>query len=211
VNNGTVRKQGGTGTAVFNGIPFTNTGTVEIVQGVLQLTGDYTPGSNAVLRTYINGPASSPDYGRLNVGGTATLAGALVAVTVGGYVPPAGSDYSILTAAAVLGTFSEFTSSLNQDTLLLNPVYGPTGVRLRMVDPTALLGDTWRSEPDGAFHCLLHGVAAELYRIDVSTDLKTWGPLTTVVVPASTVLEFVDLQAAGVPVRYYRVTFVPGP
>jgi len=211
VNYGTVRKLGDGGTAGFIGIPLVNHGTLELFAGTLYMNGDYVHSEDAVLRTHLRGPGAPADFGRLEVAGTIQLAGDLEVKFVDGYVPSTDSDYRVIAAGRVEGVFSDFTSDLTGLNLYLNPLYSLAGVRLPMVEPTAWFADNgWRG-PDGSFHVEIHGVASQSYRIDTSADLKAWGPLTTMVMPASTTFEFVDPPSAGRPLRYYRVVFVPGP
>lgn len=211
VNRGTVRKEGGTGTTTFDQIAFTNTGNLELVRGVLRINGDYLHSDEAIFRTYLSGPGLPSDFGRLEVSGTVELGGTLEIGFAGDYLPPTNADYPIITAGRVVGTFAAFKSALPGNNLYLNPVYGPTGVRLPMVDPIASVsGDMWRAS-DGSFHFEIRGVAAQSYRVDASSNLQSWAPISTIVIPASTVFDFVDQDTALHPARFYRVSFVPTP
>jgi hypothetical protein len=211
VNHGTVRKVGGTGTTTFDQIAFTNTGSLELVRGVLRINGNYLHSDEAIFHTYLSGPGSPADFGRLEVSGTVDLGGTLEIEFVGDYLPSAEVNYPLITAGHVVGTFDHFKSALPGNNLFLNPVYGPTGVRLPMIDPLASMsGNMWRAA-DGSFHFEIHGVAAQSYRVDVSSDLQTWALLGTVVIPASTVSDFADSEAVNFPVRFYRVSFIPEP
>ena len=71
--------------------------------GVLTISGSYTQASTGTYNVLI---VSASDYSRLVVGGHATLDGTLRLTLASGFVPLAGSQFSILTATGgISGTF----------------------------------------------------------------------------------------------------------
>jgi hypothetical protein len=211
LNLGTVRKEGGTGTTTFNGIPFTNQGTLELAQGTLRIEDNYAPTAGATLRTVVSGPGATTDFGRLEVSGTAQLNGELEVRLADGFVPPEGSDYAVLSAGAIVGTFAGFSSDLTQNNRYMNPVYEPDGVRLVTVDASGRLLDGQSRWQDGMFHLTIQGVANQSYQLEASTNLVDWMVLSSQVIPASTLWQFIDQDSTNIPVRFYRVLFLATP
>jgi hypothetical protein len=94
---------GGNGTIEGN---VTNNGTVAPGNspGAIAIEGNYTQAGDAALAMEIAGPAAD-QFDVLSVTGQASLDGFLNVALLDGYVPPAGSSFTILTAAAVTGAF----------------------------------------------------------------------------------------------------------
>lgn len=112
---------GSVGGLTVNGTLLTNTGL-----GVATVTRDLNLSSGATLAYGVNADGSSAP---LNIGGTANLNGATLRIqpSVGDY--PWQSQYTVLTAGAVNGTFGQVTS----DYAFLTPTltYASTSVGLR--------------------------------------------------------------------------------
>ena len=60
----------------------------------------------------------------------------------------------------------------------------------------------------GTFHLNLLGENGRTYVIEASTNLQNWTPIYTNTVTGGT-LQFDDMGAAGVPVRFYRAVVIP--
>jgi hypothetical protein len=105
--------------------------------GTLNIGGSYTQQAGATLAIEL---ASASSYDRLVVSGTASLAGTLAVSLTGGYLPAAGDNFQIITAAG----FSNmtFTTVLPQlpENLVWNVDYATTSVTLA-VAPAGLAGD----------------------------------------------------------------------
>ena len=63
--------------------------------------------------------------------------------------------------------------------------------------------------PDGRFQLRLTGDPHQAYRLDCSTNLTLWTPLTTNNADASGILEVTDLEAGPFPWRFYRGVIAP--
>lgn len=110
---GTVRIQGATSkivvagesTAVFHDAVTNSGGTIEVFPGStpVYLQGLTTIGSGSVLSIHLADPAGDPDFGQVEVQGTAELAGNLQVQLATGFVPMAGDAFQILTAGVVSG------------------------------------------------------------------------------------------------------------
>ena len=64
--------------------------------------------------------------------------------------------------------------------------------------------------PGGAFRFQLSALTGDSYRIDVSSDLATWTPLTTLT-PNISPWSVDDAAAAGMSNRFYRTAPSSGP
>ena len=106
---GTVRIQGassrivvaGESTAVFHD-PVTNSGgVIEVFPGssAVYLQGLTTTGSGSALSIHLADPGEDPDFGQVEVGGSAALDGKLQVQLAGGFLPTNGDSFQILTAA----------------------------------------------------------------------------------------------------------------
>jgi hypothetical protein len=98
---------GGTGTVAGS---LTATGGVLApgdAPGPLQIAGEYTEESGGTLAIGIAGPTPGTEFDQLLVGGAASLAGALSVTEEGGYEPPLGQTFKIISHAPLSrGSFS---------------------------------------------------------------------------------------------------------
>ena len=92
-----------------------NTTTAEIISGpganVLTVSGNFTQGSSATLQMGLGGSTAGSGYSQLQVSGSASLAGTLAAVTLGGYSPPSGTTFQLITYDSHTGTFSSINGA----------------------------------------------------------------------------------------------------
>jgi hypothetical protein len=135
-NRGTVQTVAGAGgTRLLQG-SLSNQGTVLVdVGSPLQIGRTFSQTSAGTLKSNL---ASATSYGVLNVtGGSATLAGAVAPVLIGGYLPTVGTNFPVLTASSVSGTFATEThGNVNTKGLYLLPTYSGTGVSLNTTQAT---------------------------------------------------------------------------
>ena len=118
VGGAILQANSGSGNVAINGGTLTGTGQIT---GNLLGTGKVTPvgtvaGPMTVMGAYdsagtltIPVSGTSPagiDYGQLSATGAATLGGTLTFATEGGYLPPIGTEYTIVKAAIITGTFA---------------------------------------------------------------------------------------------------------
>jgi hypothetical protein len=82
-------------------VPVTDQGTIRVPEGTLSIAGDYRPAGAAALVITESGATSE-----LSVAGTAALGGTLSIATAAGYLPPVGTEVSVLDATSVSGSFS---------------------------------------------------------------------------------------------------------
>ena len=93
--------------------------------GPLTIRGNYTQASTGSLNILLTSPTA---YGRLVVGGRATLAGSLVVSSANGFAPGAGDRFTILTAGR--GVTGAFTSLHTGTVLNLSVTMQPNAVVL---------------------------------------------------------------------------------
>ncbi|MEO8350299.1 MAG: carboxypeptidase regulatory-like domain-containing protein [Chthoniobacteraceae bacterium] len=97
----------------------TNTGNLTLgPDSVLTVTGDFSqPGGRLELQ--IADTSASGQFGRVAIGGVATLGGTLAVNAVNAFAPGAGDSYTLLTFASRAGTFAAF-EGIDQS---FNPVF----------------------------------------------------------------------------------------
>ena len=136
-NSGTFTKSVATGTtSIAGGINFTNTNTIGVQGGIINLGGNYAPPGSAALNVTLGGLTVGTQFGRLAVSGTATLTGALNVALASGYMPNAGDSFRIVTAGTRTGTFTS-TSGLDLGSgRYLTVSYDSTGVNLLAAQAT---------------------------------------------------------------------------
>jgi T5SS/PEP-CTERM-associated repeat protein len=111
INNiyGTVRLQGagskmviaGESTVVFHDAVTNNGGVIEVFPGStpIYLQGLTTMGAGSLLSIHLADADDGPDFGKVEVAGSATLAGNLQLQLAAGFVPVVGDSFPVLTAA----------------------------------------------------------------------------------------------------------------
>jgi hypothetical protein len=106
-NIGTLTVAAGSGTATITNLAFTNSGTIKITSGTL-FAGNpgYHQISGGALVLAITGTKPGSQFGQLQVGGLATLAGALRVSTAGGFVPKHGQSFAVVLFRTRSGQFS---------------------------------------------------------------------------------------------------------
>jgi hypothetical protein len=103
-NAGTIRRTASTGTASFQYLPVTNTGTIAIESGYLRIRlGSYTQAATGTLAIDIAGGAPGTGYGVLQVVGPMSLAGTLDLDLVGGFAPAPGQTFQVMTFSGRVG------------------------------------------------------------------------------------------------------------
>ena len=97
--------------------------------GVLTIQGNYVQQSGGGLRIEITGFVPETEYDRLVVTGSATLDGRLTIDSAPGFLPPAGSQFNILTGLRT-GEFSRVEGDLLLNMNWYAPLYYPALVQL---------------------------------------------------------------------------------
>ena len=140
--------------------------------GVLTVTGDYRQEAAGALDVEIGGTESGVGHDRLDVTGTATLAGLLRLETVEGFQPGTDDEFELIRHAAVYGEFDE-VAGLEPDAShsYQPPSYEPRATWLRRaVAPDARIEDVTLNEGDdgdaqAAFEVTLSATPTRTVRI----------------------------------------------
>ena len=203
-NSGMLRKPTGAGTAIID-VVFYNQGVIE------QLSGIWTFGRNFSLTegTVLFGLAGDTTFGRINLTGTASLAGSLAARLLNGYVPATNRTFQIMSYGVVSGTFTD-TSGLDVGFgRYFTPVYTPTSLTLQThATNTTSFTPVVLSEPRqelNGFSFLFTGDPGTDYTVQFSTNLSqtNWSTLLVTNIPVSPA-KVTDPNPPD-PKRFYRV------
>ncbi|MFO0940978.1 MAG: LamG domain-containing protein [Pirellulales bacterium] len=134
--NGDVTLSGGTlsGRGTVSGSTFTNSGgtlSPGSSPGLINITGDYVQTAGGVLDIEVGGTSSvTPDFDRLVVSGSASLAGTLNVSLINGFVPDVSESFVYLTAASRTGSFSTTNLPNHAAIDLLSSQYTSTSASL---------------------------------------------------------------------------------
>lgn len=144
-------------THYFGGNLLLNDGTMVLGASPGRMSVDMAFTQTAIGRMEIGvaGPsAATPQFDILNVNGTATLDGTLVANVEGGYNPPLGTAFEILTGVPRVGTFASVEGSR------FSATYPVTGNPPRSMNNVVLVAQAASSE-DFATWAASHGITAD--------------------------------------------------
>jgi hypothetical protein len=209
-NAGTLRKSVSTGTTTIgDSVPFTNYGLVDIQSGFLAANGGYVSSSNAVLNCALAGTAPGTNYGQLQVSGSVTLKGTLSVNLANNYIPTKNDSFTVVTAGAQSGGFSNFIYPSNQVSMVLSNTTTSVIVQVTNVlavpQPLLVAPQLSGSNIDLAWTA----VSNTTYRVEFnpSLTLTNWTPLPGDVTALS------DTASKSDPLtpsnRFYRVLVVP--
>jgi cadmium resistance protein CadD (predicted permease) len=104
INAGTVSKSKGADTASIY-VPFTNSGTAEVLAGILSFNGSFVPASG----TLEFGASSLGNVGQVDVSGNVALNGTASITWLDGFVPAIGNTFHLINYASHTGTFSSIS------------------------------------------------------------------------------------------------------
>ena len=206
LNAGTIRKTGGAGTTFFNGVVFTNTGSVEVQSGTLSFNNGFTQTAAGTLRMELGGLTPGSGFGQLVVNGQATLAGALNVTLINGFTPGFSDAFSVLSYNSRSGSFASINFPLLPNALALTAQYNSTSLTLLTVNAggnnqTNTFQMTRAS--NGLPELRFTGEPNHTYRLQASTNLTDWLDISTNT-PVNGLLRFVDPDAASIDHRFYR-------
>jgi hypothetical protein len=126
VNSGTLTVAAGHGTATITNVAFTNSGTVKIASGTLAAGNPgYRQTSGGSLVLTITGTKPGSQFGQVQVGGLATLAGALHVTPAGGFVPKHKQSFAVVVYRTRSGQFGSKSGSPS-----FNVAYGATAANV---------------------------------------------------------------------------------
>ena len=131
-NTGTIAVEPGTGGERKLEGSLTNDRLLSLGAGTtLKVTGAYTEAKAGTLETMLGGTS---DFGALSVGGSATLAGTVLARQVNPFKGELGQKFAILTAASRSGSFGHTSGATIGPDLYYSPVNTATGTNLVVLE-----------------------------------------------------------------------------
>ncbi len=174
-------------------------GTSNDLPGTLQITGNYTQGSNGTLNMYITPNTQVPgtDYSVLEVGGNASLAGNMNIDNIGNFVlADGGNQYDLIyTNGSVTGQFASINYD-NQFASYITPsiYYGSDYVILKLVtpQPTQTITNTVTTTINNTVTTTLVNTVTTTINNTLTTTLDR--TLTTSI--EKTILRTISLQSA---------------
>jgi hypothetical protein len=182
---------------------------LSVTAGTLTLTN--TAGTSAIFGNYTNGGAAtlsiqlSNTSNALSVSGAASLAGTLRLRYAAGFQPALGQQFTLLTAPAISGIFTN----------ILLPSVGSNGLGLAVsISTTSIVATAVNFAPslssptlttNGGFQFSLTGVAGSKYVFQACTNLTAanWISLQTNSSP------FTFQETRITPQRFYRAIYLP--
>ncbi len=186
-NNGTLRKPIGPNTATMD-VVFHNAGVIE------QLSGIWTFGRNFSLTegTVLFGIGGDTTFGRINLTGTASLAGRLAARLLNGYVPNTTRTFQVMNYGVVAGSFTDYTGLDVGSGRAFAPLYTPTSLTLQTYAtnssgvPTPIVLSNPKRTPNG-FTFQFTGDPGTTYTVQYSTNvgISNWTSLLVTNIPVS--------------------------
>lgn len=130
-NDGLFRRSGSSSQLVMD-IPFTNTGTLEVVNNTLNFTDDYTQSASGEMIISIGGNST---FGAVKVDGQTSLNGTLTVQLINGFQPLPGQTYQILNHDSLDGWFEKIQGLNPNSSMALVPTQSSTGLTLRATLP----------------------------------------------------------------------------
>jgi uncharacterized repeat protein (TIGR01451 family) len=110
IASGNLTKQG-PGTVNVS-VAFTNSGTLNLPEGIIRVNGNYSPSANSTLSVTVAGATPGLQLGQLQVANTGTLAGTLSITTDPSFTPAVGQTFTIVTCTPCAGKFKAVTGQL---------------------------------------------------------------------------------------------------
>ncbi|HUF63049.1 MAG TPA: hypothetical protein VMN36_13310, partial [Verrucomicrobiales bacterium] len=206
-NAGTLRKTGN-GSSTTLSVPFTNTGTVEMLGGTLNATGSVTLTAESAFRFVIGGPSPGADFGRFTATGTLDLNGTIDFALANEFAPAEGQRFTVMAAGMLAGEFADVLGNVLPNRLFFSP-----DQRLRelvILTKSGLPALETGAWPAGS-QFRIRGIPGQLYRVYASPGLGAggWALLDTFIMPAHSYTDFIDPEAASFRQRFYIAEFVP--
>ncbi|HYG22076.1 MAG TPA: hypothetical protein VEH04_04775 [Verrucomicrobiae bacterium] len=210
-NAGTFRKASGIGTTTIpGGVPFNNSGVVDIRSGVLAVNGGYVSSTNALLNCGLGGTTAGTNHGQLQVAGAVALNGAFSVDLIPGFVPATNDTFTVIVAGSRNGTFSSFLYPSNLVSMQLSNSPGSVVVRvLDVLAPLSLpylftpgrIGSNWKLS--------WTAVSNASYRLEYNPEFgsSNWAALPGDVTALSNTASKLDISTPSN--RLYRVRVLP--
>jgi len=201
INQGTVRKSGGTGRSDIGAYFNNSSGILDVQTGTIGLTNNYSLSGG----TLNFGISSSNHYGQLFIGGSPALSGGLSVNLNDGYVPAPGTSFTLLNYASERGAFSplDLVPWINWQT-----TYDATSFILTVLgyEPTI---DSNVTSLSNQFTLQFAGNPAFTYAVIATTNLalplSNWTSLGTATITTNGLFQYIDSHGTNDPQRFYEL------
>ncbi len=200
-SGGTFRQLAGS----FSLQSLTNSGTVDLKNGTLNVAGDFFSGSSSTYEVTLGGNTAGSGFNQINAQ-TLTLNGSLQVTLTNGFSPASGSSLVIASDSSQSGTFSSTSLPALGGGASMDVRYLPTSLILDIVP--AFFGLTNAAYTNGSFQFSLNGNPASAYDVQASTNLIDWVTIGTNS-PFTGSVNFMDTNAANSNRRFYRARIFP--
>ncbi|MGB0579458.1 MAG: hypothetical protein ACPGVU_07130 [Limisphaerales bacterium] len=192
----------GSGTLV--GDVVNNAGTIRpgAPLGVISITGSYQQAANGTLAIDVGGTTAGTQFDRVQITGTATLAGALSSTLANGFTPTLSDTFEVITASSVTGAFTSLSGSFGEG-LIPVATYGAGTVTIGIVNalPVVDLGTLTTAGSGLSFR--ITGITGQTYVVQGSQDFRNWSDVETRLLTV-TEWDFSEMNPVT-PHRFYRV------
>ena len=203
VNQGVISADVSGGTIVVDAEPFQNNGTLAATLGTATLAGSF----NLAGGTLEFGLSSTNSFGKIQISGSAALAGTVAATLLNGFMPAVSNSFPVLTYGSFTGAF---TNTELPSGFVWQTNYGPTTFTLT-VSGTTVSGISPVLKPilnpSGQFLLQFTGSTNADYTVLASTNLavplSNWVSLGNASVLSNTLYQFIDTNSTNFPERFY--------
>ncbi|MGO8764401.1 MAG: hypothetical protein ACLQSR_04605 [Limisphaerales bacterium] len=203
INQGTVRKSGGTGTSDIGAFFSNSSGTLDAQTGTIGLTNSYY----LVGGTLNFGISGLTSYGQIYLSGISTLSGSLSINLNDGYTPTNSDVFPLLTYASESGVFTNMTLptwinwqsnySSTTFTLTVSNLDGKPVLASATVPAPGQFSFQFAGNPNGNYSVLA--------TTNLILPLADWTTLGTASLVSNDLFQYVDQHATNYPQRFYKL------
>jgi hypothetical protein len=198
VNQGLISADVSGGTIVVDAEPFQNNGTLAATLGTAELAGSF----NLAGGTLEFGLSNTNSFGKIQISGSAALAGTVAATLLNGFMPAVSNSFPVLSYSSESGIFT----ALNlPSSFVWQTNYGPTTFTLTVSGIGLVLKPIVNSS--GQFLLQFTGSTNAEYTVLASTNLavplSNWVTLGNASVLSNTLYQFIDTDSTNFLERFY--------
>ena len=204
VNQGVISADVSGGTISIEAEPFDNNGTLAATLGTAALDGSF----NLASGTLAFGLSNTNTFGKIQISGSAALAGTVAATLLNGFMPAVSNSFPVLTYGSFTGAF---TNAELPSGFVWQTNYGPTTFTLTVTLTASGISTVLKPilNPSGQFLLQFIGSTNAEYTVLASTNLavplSNWVTLGNAAVLSNTLFQFVDTNSTNFPARFYML------
>jgi hypothetical protein len=205
VNQGLISADVSGGTILVDAEPFDNNGTLAATLGTAALDGSF----NLASGTLEFGLSNTNTFGKIQISGSAALAGTVAATLLNGFMPAVSNSFPVLTYGSFTGAF---TNTELPSGFVWQTNYGPTTFTLTVSGMTVSgISPVLKPilNPLGQLLLQFTGSTNAEYTVLASTNLavplSNWVTLGNASVLSNTLYQFIDTNSTNFPARFYML------